>query len=137
MSEQNSFRPYLPSTIILFIAGWGGLALLVNFSLPTLWPRWGLYALIILAVSGTTIPIYYWINRFLFNNVVFNSNVIVRESVSTGVYFALLAWFSIGRVLNLPIAIWLALGLLVIEYLLRLRENSTKPDNVSSKPSID
>ena len=35
-----------------------------------------------------------------------------------------LAWLQIGRMLTLPLAVLLALGFLIIEYLLRLRERS-------------
>ena len=31
---------YLFPTIFLAVAGWGALILLLNLSLPTLWPRW-------------------------------------------------------------------------------------------------
>jgi hypothetical protein len=136
MEDKITFRPYLVSTIILFFGGWGGLALLVNFSLPTLWPRWGLYALIVLAGTGSSIPISYWLNKIFSTNLPTKAVVVVRESVSVGVYFALLTWLSIGRALNFPIAVWLALGLIVIEYLLRLRETSLKSENVPPQSPI-
>lgn len=136
MDDKMTFRPFLVSTLILIFGGWGGLALLVNFSLPTLWPRWGFYALIVLAATGTTIPISYWLNKTFSTNTPTTVGVIVRESVSVGVYFALLAWLGIGRVLNFPIAVWLALGLIVIEYLLRLRETPTKSEDVPPQPPI-
>jgi hypothetical protein len=130
MDDKPTFRPFLLSTLILIIGGWGGLALLLNFSFPTLWPRWGLYALIVLAATGTAIPISYWLNKTFSTSLPIKAGVIIRESVSVGVYFAVLTWLSIGRALNFPIAVWLALGLVVIEYLLRLRETTTKSENV-------
>jgi hypothetical protein len=136
MNDKPSFRPFLVSTLILFVGGWGGLVLLLNFSLPTLWPRWALYALIVLTATGTFIPIFYWFNKTFFSNSQNIANVIVRESVAAGVYFALLTWLSIGRALNLPLAIWLGLGLLFIEYLLRLREAASKSENDSPQHSI-
>ena len=136
MDEKLTFRPFLISTILLFICGWGGLALLTNLSLPTLWPRWGLYALIVLAGTGTSIPISYWFNKTFSSNRSIKAGTIIRESVAVGVYFALLSWLSIGRVLNFPIAVWLGLGLIVIEYLLRLRESSNKSENVPPQSSI-
>jgi hypothetical protein len=65
------------------------------------------------------------------------TGTIIRESVSVGVYFALLAWLGIGRALNFPTAVWLALGLIVIEYLLRLRESSKKSQNVPPQTPIN
>ena len=118
------------------IFGWGGLALLMNFSLPFLWPRWGLYALIVLAGSGTTLPLSYFFNSIFSNLTVSRAGVIVRESVSMGVYLALLTWLEVGRVLNFQIAVWLGLGLFAIEYLLRLRESSSKSDNVPPQSSV-
>ncbi|MCX6083168.1 MAG: hypothetical protein NTW32_26880 [Chloroflexi bacterium] len=136
MNEKVIFRPFLVSAIILFFGGWGGLVFLLNFSLPTLWPRWGLYALIVLAGTGTILPIAYWLNVILIKTTPGKPGVIVRESISGGVYLAILAWLSVGRVLNLPIAIWLALGLILIEYMLRLREAATKSENVPPQPPV-
>jgi len=136
MEEKLTFRLFFSSTLILLFGGWGGLALLLNFSLPTLWPRWGLYALIVLAATGTSIPIFYWLNVTFSVNKFNLVNAIVRESVAVGVYFALLTWLSIGRALNLPVAVWLGLGLLLIEYLLRLRESANQSDNVPAQHSL-
>jgi hypothetical protein len=41
-----------------------------------------------------------------------------------GVYATTVAWLQLGRVLNVAIAVLLALGLAIIEWLLRLRERS-------------
>ncbi|MEI6289723.1 MAG: hypothetical protein WCP19_04755 [Chloroflexota bacterium] len=136
MENKSNFRYYLLPTIVLCLGGWGGLLLLITFTLPTLWPRWGFYALVILAVTGTTIPFSYLFNKLMSETKIVNSEIITRESVGIGVYFAVLSWLSIGKVLNFPIAIWLALGLLFIEYLIRLREPMVNKDNVSSQPPI-
>ncbi len=136
MNNKLSFRPFFVPTLLLFFCGWGGLALLINFSLPTLWPRWGFYALIVLAATGTTLPLSFWLNTIFSGNGFVKSEIIVRESVAAGVYFAVLAWLSIGRALNFPIAVWLALGLVLIEYLLRLRDTATKPENVPPQPPL-
>ena len=136
MENKSNFRYYLLPTIVLCLGGWGGLLLLITFTLPTLWPRWGFYALVILAVTGTTIPFSYLFNKLMSETKIVNSEIITRESVGIGVYFAVLSWLSIGKVLNFPIAIWLVLGLLFIEYLIRLREPMVNKDNVSSQPPI-
>jgi hypothetical protein len=55
--------------------------------------------------------------------------VIVRQAVWIGIYLPVLAWLRIGRVLNLSLALLLAAGLILIEWLLRLRErNQWKPE---------
>lgn len=135
MDDKPTFRPFLFSTILLIVGGWGGLALLLNYSVPSLWPRWGFFALLILAGTGTSLPVSYWINTSFPSKPPAEPRVIVRQSVSVGVYLAVLAWLSIGRVLNLSITVWLALGVAAIEYLVRLRETSSKSENVSSRSS--
>ncbi len=53
-----------------------------------------------------------------------NTGVILREAVWVGIYFPTLAWLQIGRVLIPSLALLLAVGLILIELLLRLRERS-------------
>jgi hypothetical protein len=136
MDNKLTFRPFLLPMILLLFAGWGGLALFLNLSLPTLWPRWGLYVLIILACTGTALPFMYLFHATFSTYTSSLGGVVVRESVSVGVYVAILAWLSIGRVLNFQIAVWLGVGFVVIEYLLRLLETSNKSENVPPQSSI-
>lgn len=126
MDEKPTFRPYLVPTLILIVGGWGGLALLLNYSLPILWARWGFFALLVLALTGTALPVSYWANG-LFAAQGAEPSVVIRQSLWVGIYAAILAWLQIGRFLTFTIGLWLALSLLAIEYLLRLRETSTRP----------
>lgn len=137
MDEKPTYRPYLIPTLILVLGGWGGLAWLLNYSLPTLWPRWSFFALLIIAGTGTALPLAYWVNR-LFANPPAEPQEIVRQSVWVGFYLALIAWLQIGRFLTFTIGLWLALGLIAIEYLLRLRVTSQKPaKNEPPQPPLD
>lgn len=138
MDEKPTFRPYLFPTLVLIIGGWGGLALLLNYTLPEIWPRWGFFALIVLACTGTAIPISFWLNSVFSANPLAEPRVVMRQSIWVGVYFALLAWLQIGRVLNFTLALWLALGLIAIEYIFRMRETSTKPakEDVPPQPPV-
>lgn len=136
MENKSNFRTYLMPTIILCFGGWGGLLLLLSFTVPTIWPRWVFYALIILAVTGTTIPFSYLFNKLMSETKIVRHEIITRESVGLGVYFAVLSWLSIGKVLSFSIAIWLALGLIMIEYLIRLREPLVNKENVTSPPPV-
>ncbi len=139
MDEKPTFHPFLFSTLVLFIGGWAGLALLLNYTLPTLWPRWGFFALLVLACTGTAIPISFWLNSVFSPNPAAEPKVVVRQSIWVGIYFAVLAWLQIGRLLSFTIGLWLALGLIVLEYLLRLRETSSPKakDDVSPQPPLD
>jgi hypothetical protein len=44
-----------------------------------------------------------------------------------GLFGATCAWLQIGRVLSLPVALLLAVGLIAIEWFLRARDHSRRP----------
>ena len=121
---KPTFRPYLLPTLTLALTGWVGLYLLFNFTLPTLLPRWAFFFLATLALSGTALPIIYFFHR-RFNIKNFPAaNILTRQALWVGVYGATLAWLQLGKVANLSIVIGLALGLIAIETLIRLREKA-------------
>ena len=126
MSPQSSpsVSHFLPAAFILGIGGWVGLFFLINYTLPTVGPRWLFFFLEVLALTGTVLPIVAFLNRRFQSDPPPTSGVIMRQSLWVGVYGATLAWLQIGRVLTLALAVLLALGLIVIEWLLRLRERS-------------
>ncbi len=138
MDTQNKpFRNYLPSTLALAIFGWGGLAALFYFSLPFVWSRWGFFVLGIMALTGTALPIVFFLNQRFPSDPPAESNVIVREAVWVGVYFATLAWLQLGRLVTMYVILGLAGGLIVAEYFIRLREKANWkqpaiPDDKSS-----
>ncbi len=118
-----SFRPFLLSSLFLLLLGWGGLYLLVNFTLPTVWPRWAFFASLVVALTATAFPIVYFIStRFLDQPL--QPSVLVRRALWVGVYGAVLAWLQLARLVNLYVIVGLAGGLILIEYLLRLRERA-------------
>ncbi len=121
--KKPTFRPYLFPTLALAIVGWVGLYLLINYTLPTLLPRWAFFFLATLALSGTALPIVYFFHR-RFATELPPINVITRQALWVGVYGATLAWLQLGKVVNLSIIIGLALGLIAIESLIRVREKS-------------
>lgn len=118
------------------IGGWGGLYLLLNLTEPTLWPRWGFFVLVVLACTGTALPIVYLLNRLFPSKPPAEAHVITRQATWFGLYFAALAWLSIGRILNFSIGLWLALGLAAIEYLLRTRETLSHSTDVPPQPPL-
>jgi hypothetical protein len=132
MDDKLSYRPYIFPTILLTVGGWGGLIALLNYTLPTLWPRWAFFALIVVALTGTALPVAFILNRRLPTPQPILPNTIVREATWFGVYGATLAWLLMGRVLTFTLAFGLAGGLIVIEYLLRMRERSPKTPSSSS-----
>jgi hypothetical protein len=115
---------FLPAALFLFVIGWGGLAFLIISSLPTVGPRWLFYFLSVLAITGTALPITAFLNRRFPSTPPPTYFVVVRQALWFAVYLSTLIWLQIGRVLNAALAILLAIGLCLIEFLLRLSEKS-------------
>jgi hypothetical protein len=115
---------FLPAALFLMIIGWGGLILLVTSALPTVGPRWLFYFLIVLAITGTALPITAFLNRRFPSTPPPTYFVVVRQALWFAVYISTLIWLQTGRVLNPALAVLLAIGLGLIEFLLRLSEKS-------------
>jgi hypothetical protein len=115
---------FLPASIFLFIIGWGGLIALILTSLPTVGPRWLFFFLCVLAITGTMLPITAFLNRRFPSTPPPTYFVVVRQALWFAVYVSTLIWLQMGRVLNPALAILLAIGLGLIEFLLRLSEKS-------------
>jgi len=122
--KSPSISDVLPAALILSVAGWGGLAYLIFFTLPTLGPRWLFFFLSVLAATGFALPLMAFLNRRFPSQPPVTMGVVVREALWVGIYFPTLAWLKIGRVLIPSLAVLLAVGLVIIETLLRLREKS-------------
>ena len=120
----SPFRTFLPSALVMFIIGWGGLTLLLIFSLPTVWPRWAFFVLWDLALTGTAIPVTWFLNLRFPGNPPAGDAVVVRQAIWVGVYGATLAWLQLGAAASLWIIAGLAAGLVAIEVLIRMRERS-------------
>ncbi|MCC6500610.1 MAG: hypothetical protein IT313_10125 [Anaerolineales bacterium] len=136
MNEPLSFKPFGVSAFILFLLGWGGLIAVLYMSVPLVGYRWMLFALIILALTGTLLPIVYFFHRRFPADPPAEANVIVRQSVWFGVYGATLAWLQLGRLVTVYVILGLAGGLIAIEYFLRLREKARwKPPVVDDDQS--
>lgn len=136
-TQKITFRNYLPSTLTLILVGSGGLAAILYFSVPLVWARWGFFLFGIMALTGLSMPVVYFFNQRFPSNPQAESNVIVRQAIWAGVYFATLAWLQLGRLVTLYVIFGLAVGIVAIEYFIRIREkaNWKKPaipdDNAS------
>jgi hypothetical protein len=124
LSGSPPVRYFLPAALFLALVGWGGLAALVLYTLPTVGPRWLFFFLSVLAVTGTLLPFTAFLNRRFPSTPPPSPGVIVRQAVWAGIYLPTLGWLQIGRVLNPAMAALLAIGLILIEVLLRLRERA-------------
>ena len=108
------------------LIGWGGIAALFYFSLPFVWPRWGFFVLVIMALSGSALPVVYFLHLRFPSDPPSESNVIVRQALWVGVYGATLAWLQLGRLVTLYVILGLAGSLIATEYFIRLREKANR-----------
>jgi hypothetical protein len=116
--------------IFFAILGWGGLYLLVTYTLPTIGPRWLFFFLVMLAMTGTFLPATAYLNKRFTSNPPVEGNVVLRQAMWWGIYGDLLAWLQLGRLLTSNIAMFILFGFVVLEFFLRLRENSQwRPKN--------
>ena len=119
-----SFRPFLAPTLAMIVLGWSGLALVVTQTDPLVWWRWAFFVLWILALTGTALPVTYFLNRRFPGDPPAGPNAIARQAIWVGVYGAMLAWLQLGRLVTLWVILGLAVGLTSIEYIIRMRERS-------------
>lgn len=124
MEEPIRFRSLAISALLLMLIGWGGLYYLITQTFPYVWPRWAFFVLMLMAVTGTALPIVYFFHRRFPAEQPAEANVIVRQALWFGVYAATLAWLQLGRLVTVYVIAGLAAGLFAIEYLIRLREKA-------------
>lgn len=120
-----TFWAFLWISMILCLIGWGGLIALIVVTLPYLAPRWLFFFLLTLALSGLALPVVYFLNRRFPSDPPVESGTVLREALWFGVYGSLLSWLQLGRVLTSGLAVVLAVGLVLVEYLLRIGERSS------------
>ncbi|MBI3162157.1 MAG: hypothetical protein HYZ23_06590 [Chloroflexi bacterium] len=125
---QHYFKQTMTSSLALMLIGWGGLGLLIFFFQipPLVWARWGFFVLGIMALTGTALPVVYFLHRRFPDEHPIESNVIVRQALWAGVYGATLAWLQLGRLVTLYVILGLAGGLFAAEYFIRLREKARR-----------
>jgi hypothetical protein len=119
-----TFLSFLPAAIFLALVGWGGLAALIYYTLPTLGPRWLFFFLTVIALTGTSLPVVYFFNRRFPSTPPAEPGVFLRQAIWVGVFSGTLAWLQLGRMLSLTPAAIIAGALILIEGLLRMREIS-------------
>lgn len=134
-SASPPVKTFLPSAGILAVLGWGGFFLIGQFLPADAGGRWAMFFALMLAVTGTIMPIVAFLNRRFPSKPPPTAGVILRQSIWFGVYATTLAWLQyiymnfFERSIPVSLAILLGLGLIIIELLLRLRERSQwKPE---------
>lgn len=117
-------KDFLITTVVLNVLGWGGLVTLFYFTLPTALPRWFFFFLVVLGITGAMLPVTAFLNLRFPSTPPPRHSVIVRQAIWFGLFGATMLWLQMGRVLTPTLAILLALGLALVEFLLRLSERS-------------
>lgn len=123
-TTSPSTGSFLATAVFLVILGWGGIFVLVNATLPSIGPRWLMFFLLFVAVTGTALPAVAFLNRRFPSTPPVTRAIVLRQAIWFGLYATTLAWLQLGRVLTPSVAVLLAVGMLLIEILLRLRERS-------------
>lgn len=111
--------------LVLGGIGWVGLVLLFILTVPTLGPRWLMFFLVTLAVCGPALPIVHYLHRRFPSKPAATGGVLVREAIMVGAYADVMLWLQFGKALNFALAAFVAVGLIAIELLIRLRERNT------------
>lgn len=118
------FGKILLTSLVLLVIGGSGLAYIVFYMEPHLGPRWLLYFFLTLAGSGFAMPIAYIFQRRIAKNHV-PANVLIREAVFFAVFLDLILWMQIGRIVSNLVIFLLAVGLILLEFFLRVAEKAT------------
>ena len=133
---NSSFRPYLASTISLFILGWGAAVIAIIMLTPTVWARWLLFLGGTLGLTSLGLPIMWFLNLRFKSNPPAGAGVIVRQAIWVGVYGAVLIWLQQVRLVTIWSSLGLAAGLIAIEYLVRMREKARwQPKPIPEEPT--
>jgi hypothetical protein len=122
--NSPSIITFLPVTLFLMLVGWGGLAALVWYTPPTVWPRWLFFFLNVLAFTGTAIPLVAFLNIRFPSAPPASVGTVMRQALWVGVYIPTLEWLRIPRVLSPTLAMLVAAAFIAAEALLRIREHS-------------
>jgi hypothetical protein len=121
---SSSYRSLMVAAAVLACAGWLGLIVLFNTTLPTVGPRWLFFFLWTVAVTGTALP-FVWVLHRRFDPSPVSGHVLLRQSLLVGLLAGTCMWLQINRTLTLPLVLLLAIGLGGMESLVRAVERST------------
>jgi len=123
-------KTFLPISLILAVPGWTLLTYLVTQTIPELRNRWLFFAAIVITITGSSLPAVAYMNRIIKLFGPANYEIVIREGIMIGLYAAILLWLNKGQILSLGLALILAVGLILVELLLRLRSRSAwQPDS--------
>jgi hypothetical protein len=122
--SNSSFLPYLASTICLLLFGFGAAAFSIFYLPPVVWARWLLFFGGTLGLTGLALPVTWFLNLRFPSEPPAGPYVVLRQAIWVGVYGIVLAWLQQVRLVTIWTGLGLAVGLVAIEYLIRMRERA-------------
>ncbi len=128
---MEKLRTYVLLGFLLSLPSGYALYRLIFFYLPYLKERWFFFLLVIVFISGITLPFYAALNKYFFSTRKIFPRTVIRESLVTAILCDVLIWFQIGRVLNSTIIFFSVGGFLTVEILLRARDTVITKNNYS------
>ncbi len=123
-TTTTTVKSVLPFSIIIGLSGWGGLVYIMTQAHPSLWNRWLFFCAIVFAVTGSAAPFVALLNRLFSSQTPVRFGMVVREALWVGIYVAAFLWLNKGQVVSLGLLIVLAVGFILVEFLLRMRVRS-------------
>jgi hypothetical protein len=123
--STHDYKGLMLTAIVLAGAGWYGIYLVMNNTFPTLGPRWLFFFLWVSASTGTALPFLWLLNKRFRSSSPAPPKILLREGIIFGLYASTCLWLQLNRMLNLTLALLLAIGLFAIEWLLRLVERNS------------
>jgi hypothetical protein len=123
-SQSPPIRSFFPLALMLAVPGWFWLIYLMTQTVPTLGNRWMFFVAAVLAVTGSSLPMIAYLNRIIKPFGPANYETVVRESTLLGLYSGILLWLNKGQVLSWGLTLILAVGVVLVELMLRLRSRS-------------
>ncbi len=126
MNSHNSppVKDFIFIAFSMALVGWAGLVALVFRTLPTLGPRWLFFFLLVVAISGSILPVTAFLNRRFPSSPPARRATVLREALLVGFFISSLAWLQLFRVLTPALILLLALGIGFVEWMVRLWEGS-------------
>lgn len=117
----------LVAALVMAVSGWWGMYMLVTQTVPRVGQRWAFFILLQIAVTGTVVPFFLFLNvRFTpVNRAIPASGVVLRQSVWLGLFVVTCAWLQIPRALTWSVVFFLVIIFTMLEFFLRLRERNT------------
>jgi hypothetical protein len=104
--------------------GWVLIYRLITTSAPLAFPRWLFFILLYIAITGTVLPLLWYLNQRFSRNMPITGGILLRQGMWCGLFSVTASWLQMTRALTPANGFFLALSIAVIEIFLRWRERA-------------